>query len=48
MEITSGLWAGHRSEVVEIGNGRAKVRLTLFGAEREAEMGVEMLRKGEG
>lgn len=45
VEIKSGLWAGHRSEVVEIGNGRAKVRLTLFGSEREAEMGADMLRK---
>lgn len=47
VEITAGPLEGVTTEVVAIKRGKAILRLTMFGSDREAEMELEMLRKGE-
>lgn len=38
VRILSGLWSDEQTEVIAIRHGKAIVRLTMFGAEREVEV----------
>lgn len=45
VRMLSGIFEGEAVEVLSLDNGRVKIGMTLFGAEREADVAVDMIEK---